>query len=92
MSVAPESGVRTASLGAFNAAGSLGFIVGPLVGGLVSQTVAADAGWEAGYRAAFRVAGASEIALALLAFPLLLRWERNQKAMWTSALLMPHRS
>ena len=52
----PEE-VRTTSMGAFNAAGSLGFIAGPLTGGLVSQLVAASAGWEAGYRAAFGVAG-----------------------------------
>lgn len=71
----PDS-VRTTSMGAFNAAGSLGFIIGPLTGGFVSQFVAAHAGWEAGYQAAFGVAGASEILLALLAFPILYRWER----------------
>ena len=74
--LAPEA-VRTTSMGAFNAAGSLGFIVGPLTGGLVSQLVADSFGWEAGYRAAFGVAGASEILLALVAFPLLHRWERR---------------
>jgi len=68
----PET-VRTTSLGAFNAAGSLGFIVGPLTGGLVSETVAAEAGWLAGYRAAFLVAGGAEIALALAAWPVLRR-------------------
>jgi MFS family permease len=68
---------RTTSLGAFNAAGSLGFIVGPLVGGWVSQSVAASSGWLEGYRAAFLVAGLSEVLLAVVAFPLLLRWERS---------------
>lgn len=74
----PEE-VRTTSMGAFNAAGSLGFIAGPLTGGLVSQLVASSAGWEAGYRAAFAVAGASEILLACIAFPILYRWENVKK-------------
>ena len=75
----PES-VRTTSMGAFNAAGSLGFIVGPATGGLVSQLVASVADWEAGYRAAFLVAGAAEIALAILVFPRLRRAERAREA------------
>lgn len=69
---APEP-VRTTALGAFNAAGSLGFIVGPAVGGWVSQTVAADGDWERGYQVAFSVAGASEIACVVIALPFLLR-------------------
>jgi MFS family permease len=72
---APEE-VRTTALGAFNAAGSLGFIVGPLAGGLVSESVAAARSWEAGYRAAFAVAGASEILCVALALPFLLRLVR----------------
>ena len=75
----PES-ARTASLGAFNAAGSLGFIVGPLTGGWVSQSVGASFGWLEGYRAAFLLAGLSEVLLALVAFPLLRRWERRAPA------------
>jgi MFS family permease len=71
--------VRTTSLGAFNAAGSLGFIAGPLTGGLVSQVVAASSGWEAGYTAAFRVAGASEVVLAVATFPVLWRWEKTRR-------------
>ncbi len=67
---------RTTSLGAFNAAGSLGFMIGPLTGGWVSQTVASGSGWLEGYRAAFLVAGVSEVALAVVAFPLLWRFER----------------
>ena len=54
--VAPES-VRATALGAFNAAGSLGFIVGPLTGGAISQWVAEGSGWLAGYQAAFVTAG-----------------------------------
>ncbi len=70
--------VRSTALGAFNAAGSLGFIVGPATGGLVSQLVAQAAGWEAGYRAAFAVAGGAEVLLAVVAFPLLWRHERRR--------------
>lgn len=73
---APES-VRTTVMGAFNAAGSLGFIVGPAVGGWLSQSVAAVDGWEAGYRAAFGVAGASEIACVALGLPFLRRLVRS---------------
>lgn len=73
----PEE-VRTTSMGAFNAAGSLGFIVGPVTGGLVSEAVAAEAGWLAGYRAAFAVAGGAEVALALAAWPALRRVEARR--------------
>lgn len=65
--------IRSTSLGAFNTAGSLGFILGPLTGGFVSQTVAAEHGAAAGYQAAFGVAGVAEIACAALALPYLLR-------------------
>lgn len=68
----PES-VRTTALGAFNAAGSLGFIIGPLTGGIVSQVVADSHGWLAGYRAAFVVAGVSELLCVAIAIPFLLR-------------------
>ena len=71
--------IRTTSLGAFNAAGSLGFIAGPLVGAAVSAAVAAEHGARAGYQAAFVVAGASVIALALAAFAPLWRFERAKK-------------
>ncbi len=78
--VAPER-VRATALGGFNAAGSLGFIVGPVTGGLVSEAVALPAGdWEAGYRAAFGVAGGTEILLAMVALPLILAWERRARA------------
>jgi MFS family permease len=68
--------IRTTAMGAFNAAGSAGFIVGPLTGGLVSQWVAAGAGWEAGYRAAFAVAGASQFVCVALGLPFLIRLVR----------------
>jgi MFS family permease len=73
--LAPAS-VRTTAMGAFNAAGSLGFIAGPLVGGAVSALVGAEHGARAGYQAAFVVAGASVIALALAALAPLWRFER----------------
>jgi MFS family permease len=73
----PES-VRTTSMGAFNAAGSLGFIVGPLTGGVVSQSVAASFGWEAGYASAFGVAGGFKVLLALGAFRAIRRFEKKR--------------
>jgi MFS family permease len=72
--------IRTTSLGAFNAAGSLGFIAGPLVGASVSAAVAAEHGARAGYQAAFVVAGASVIVLALAALAPLWRFERSLSA------------
>lgn len=52
---------RGLAMGGFNAAGSLGFIVGPIVGGAVSEGVAATSGWATGYTWAFVVAGLSEL-------------------------------
>jgi MFS family permease len=75
----PES-LRTTSMGAFNAAGSLGFIVGPVTGGLVSQSVASSLGWPVGYTAAFVVAGGFEILLALASFGVMRRFERRSRA------------
>jgi MFS family permease len=65
--------IRSTALGAFNTAGSLGFILGPITGGFVSQVVGASQGAVVGYRAAFAVAGGAEILCALLALPFLLR-------------------
>ena len=70
--LAPPS-IRSTALGAFNTAGSLGFILGPMTGGLVSETVRASHGAAAGYQAAFGVAGVAEILCAALALPFLLR-------------------
>lgn len=63
--------LRSTALSGFNAAGSLGFIVGPVTGGLISQSFGSDGNWLAGYRAAFGVAGGLEIALVLFALPFL---------------------
>ncbi len=65
--------IRSTALGAFNTAGSLGFIFGPLTGGLVSEAVRASHGPAAGYQAAFGVAGAAEILCAVVALPFLLK-------------------
>jgi len=70
---AAPAAIRTTAMGAFNAAGSLGFIVGPVTGGLVSQVIAAGSGWETGYRAAFAIAGVSEIACVAIGLPFLIR-------------------
>ena len=76
---AADARARATALGAFNAAGSLGFIVGPLVGGAVSQSIAATQGWHAGYRAAFAVAGTSEVLCVLLTLPLLAKLARARQ-------------
>ncbi len=70
--IAPDE-IRATALGAFNAAGSLGFIIGPLAGGAISQAVAAQSDWAIGYRAAFIVAGISEMLCVAIALPFLLR-------------------
>src|SRR5262245_48964482 len=70
--LAPES-IRATALGAFNSAGSLGFVLGPAAGGLISQEIADRAGWEAGYRAAFAAAGASVALCVALTSPVLAR-------------------
>jgi MFS family permease len=75
--LAPDT-IRATALGAFNAAGSLGFIVGPLVGGAISQGVAARSDWATGYQAAFAVAGLSELACVGLTLPFLLRLRRRR--------------
>jgi MFS family permease len=64
---------RATVLGAFNAAGALGFIVGPLVAGGVSQWVAASHGWKSGYSTAFVVAGLSEVLCVVVSIPWLRR-------------------
>ncbi len=69
---------KATALGAFNAAGSLGFLVGPLAGGFISQSVERwTSSWLAGYRAAFIVAGASEVLCVLVGLPFLLRLVRS---------------
>ena len=74
--VAPEA-IRSTALGAFNSAGSLGFVAGPLAGGLISQLVAERSDWLTGYRAAFLAAGASEALCVAVALPFLLKLRRQ---------------
>lgn len=69
--------IRATALGAFNAAGSLGFVAGPLVGGFVSSSVAASRGWETGYSMAFVVAGLAEVGCVLLTIGALQRSRRS---------------
>lgn len=69
--------IRSTALGAFNTAGSLGFILGPMTGGLVSEAVRASHGAAAGYQAAFGVAGVAEILCAAVALPFLLGLRRR---------------
>lgn len=76
--LAPAGG-RGAAMGAFNAAGSLGFIAGPLVGGFVTDQVKPLYGAEAAYTSAFAVAGATQIALVLVATGRLLKLRREGK-------------
>jgi len=64
---------RATVLGAFNAAGALGFIVGPLVAGGISQWVASSHGWQTGYSTAFVVAGLSEVLCVVATIPWLRR-------------------
>jgi len=70
--MAPDE-IRATALGGFNAAGSLGFIVGPIAGGAISQVVAAQSDWATGYQVAFIVAGAAEFLCVAVSLPLLLR-------------------
>jgi MFS family permease len=71
---------RATVLGAFNAAGALGFIVGPLVAGGVSQWVAASHGWPVGYSTAFVVAGLSEVLCVAATIPWLRRLSARHSA------------
>ncbi len=76
--LAPAS-IRATALGAFNAAGSLGFVLGPISGGFISQEVAEHAGWAEGYRAAFAAAGASVALCVLGALPVLRRLASSRR-------------
>lgn len=72
-----DDAIRSTALGAFNTAGSLGFILGPVCGGLVSETIRASHGMAAGYQAAFAVAGVSEILCVAFTLPILMRLRRQ---------------
>lgn len=63
---------RGASIGGFNVFGSLGFAVGPLVGGLIVYSY--------GYTLAFIVGGLSEVVVAFITLPFLLRLHKANKS------------
>jgi len=68
------AGARSTAMGAFNAAGSLGFLLGPLVGGLAVQwAFAAGMNPRAAYALAFLAGGGLTALAALLAIPPLVR-------------------
>lgn len=90
--IAPDA-IRTTALGAFNSAGSLGFVLGPVAGGLISQVVAARTDWLTGYRAAFAAAGFSELLCVAVALPILVRmrgrWRAASEVTQTSDMAAP---
>jgi MFS transporter, DHA1 family, tetracycline resistance protein len=63
---------RASAMGGFNAAGSIGFAVGPVVGALISDAY--------GYPAAFLVAGIAELLCVLIFLPFLRRLMRPSSA------------
>lgn len=67
------SGQRGAAYGGFNAAGSLGFMLGPVVGGLMLSALTPSIGEMGAYRAIFAVAGAILVFCALATLPTLRR-------------------
>jgi MFS family permease len=68
---------RSAAMGAFNSAGSLGFLIGPLLGGPVVQSMlASGAPAENAYKMAFIAGGAVSILTTIAAIPFLIRLVR----------------
>ncbi len=65
---APEES-RASAMGGFNAAGSLGFAVGPLAGALISDVY--------GYATAFLAAGITELLCVIVVYPLVARTLRH---------------
>lgn len=61
---------RGVAMGGFNFFGSLGFVIGPFAGGLIADTY--------GFSASFAFAGFSEIIIALMFIPALLRITRKR--------------
>jgi MFS family permease len=62
---------RGAAIGGFNVFGSLGFAVGPILGGYIV--------FYHSYELAFIVGGATEMAVALITLPFLLKYARKRK-------------
>lgn len=74
--LAPDA-LRTTAFAGFNAAGSLGFLLGPMLGLTVMATLTDRVGIESAYRATFIVAGATEVLCAVISIPFLLRLARR---------------
>jgi MFS family permease len=62
---------RGAAIGGFNVFGSLGFAVGPLLGGFIAENYS--------FELAFIVGGLTEMAVALITLPFLLKYARKKK-------------
>ena len=67
------------AMGGFNAAGSLGFLVGPAVAGFVAQTTSRDGDLSGGYATTFVVAGLSEVLCVAVTIVALVRLERSRR-------------
>lgn len=75
--IAPST-MKATAMGGFNAAGSLGFLVGPAVAGKVSEWVGSMHGAHAGYATSFVVAGVAEISCVLLTLAALRRLQASE--------------
>jgi MFS family permease len=69
------SALKATAMGGFNAAGSLGFILGPIVAGSISQWVGSHYTPQLGYATAFWVAGASVLVCVITTLPALIRMD-----------------
>mgnify|MGYP001559168545 FL=1 len=78
--------VKGAAMGAFNAVGSLGFVVGPVLSGAVAGLAAASLQTEGAYVAVFAVGGALVCAAALGSLVI----ERFPRRASVSAVLLRH--
>ncbi len=72
------AGQRGAVYAGFNAAGSLGFVLGPLLAGGAFRLLSAHCQAETAYRLTFLGAGATEVFCAAITLPLLLRLKRER--------------
>ncbi len=70
-------GQRGAVYAGFNAAGSLGFVLGPLLAGGAFNLLSAHWPVETAYRITFVGAGATEVLCAAITLPMLLRLKRG---------------
>lgn len=85
-------GRRGAAFAGFNAAGSLGFVCGPILGGAVCQLLSGRLGTAGAFQSAFVVAGATEVACAVLTLRLLLKLQRGGSLWSTRRIVVKARS